>query len=71
MTAALNDNPRGRQAIEISTVFTALAVIAVALRLYTRFCIIRCAGTEDFGTLLAMVSEQPVHIHYMLVLTLS
>jgi hypothetical protein len=71
MAAALNDNPRGRQAIEISTVFTALAVIVVALRLYTRFCIIRCAGIEDFGTLLATVSEQSIYIRYMLILTLS
>jgi hypothetical protein len=58
----LHDNPRGRQAIEISSVFTGLAVIVVALRLYTRFCIIRCAGIEDFGTLLAMASEHSIHV---------
>ena len=67
---ALHDNPRGRQAIEISSVFTGLALIVVALRLYTRFFIIRCAGLEDFGTGLAMVSELLTHTRYVLALIL-
>jgi hypothetical protein len=66
----LHENPRGRQAIEISSVFTGLAVIVVALRLYTRFFIIRCAGIEDFGTGLAMVSEALAHTRYVLALTI-
>jgi hypothetical protein len=70
MAGALYDNPRGRQAVTISSVFTALAVVIVGLRLYTRFCIIRCAGIEDFGILLAMVSQRPIP-PIMLMLTLS
>ena len=65
----IRDNPRGRQAIEISSVFTGFAIIIVALRLYTRFYIIRCAGIEDFGIALAMVCESLTHLHHVLALT--
>jgi hypothetical protein len=50
-----SENPRGRQAVEISAVFTALAFIVVALRLYARLFLVRCAGLEDYGIVLAMV----------------
>jgi hypothetical protein len=50
-------NPRGRQAVEISVAFTALAFVILALRLYTRFFIVRCAGIEDYGIVLAMVEK--------------
>jgi hypothetical protein len=49
------DNPRGRQAVEISTTFTVLAAITVSLRLYTRFFLVRCPGVEDYLIVLAMV----------------
>lgn len=49
------ENHRGRQAVEISAAFTALACIVVALRLYARFFLVRCAGLEDYGIVLAMV----------------
>ncbi|KAF1941328.1 hypothetical protein EJ02DRAFT_206185 [Clathrospora elynae] len=55
MTAVSFDNPRGRQAVEISTIFTILAAIVVALRLYARFFVVRCAGIEDLGIILAML----------------
>ncbi|KAI4607476.1 hypothetical protein J4E80_009589 [Alternaria sp. BMP 0032] len=55
MAGSLSDNPRGRQAVEISSVFTGLALITVLLRLYTRFFIIRCVGIEDAGIALAML----------------
>ncbi|KAG9184959.1 hypothetical protein G6011_11789 [Alternaria panax] len=55
MTGSLFDNPRGRQAVEISTVFTGLAFIIVCLRLYTRIFLIRCVGIEDAGIALAML----------------
>ncbi|CAN9155860.1 unnamed protein product [Alternaria alternata] len=55
MAGSLSDNPRGRQAVEISTVFTGLAFIVVCLRLYTRFFLIRCVGIEDAGIALAML----------------
>lgn len=58
-----SDNPRGRQAVEVSAVFTTLAGITVALRLYTRFFLVRCAGIEDYGIVLAMVT-QPYHMIY-------
>jgi hypothetical protein len=50
-----SDNPRGRQAVEVSTAFTVIAALVVALRLYTRFFLVRCPGTEDYGIVLAMV----------------
>jgi hypothetical protein len=64
MAGSLSDNPRGRQAVEVSTVFTGLALIIVALRLYTRVFIIRCVGIEDAGIALAMVSQLLLHIVY-------
>ena len=56
MAGSLSENSRGKQAVEISAVFTGLALVIVLLRLYTRFFIIRCAGIEDAGIALAMVS---------------
>ncbi|KAH3919270.1 hypothetical protein HBI56_101940 [Parastagonospora nodorum] len=50
-----SQNPRGRQAVEISSAFTALAFFTVALRLYARFFLVRCAGLEDYGIVLAMI----------------
>lgn len=57
MAGSLSENPRGKEAVEISAVFTGLALVVVLLRLYTRFFIIRCAGIEDAGIALAMVSS--------------
>lgn len=51
----LENNPRGRQAVILSSVFSALATSTVVLRLYTRFCVIRCSGIEDYGILIALV----------------
>lgn len=56
MAGSLSGNPRGEQAVVLSSAFTGLAFIIVCLRLYTRFYIIRCAGIEDFGIAVAMVS---------------
>lgn len=56
MAGSLSENSRGREAVIISSVFTGLALIIVILRLYTRLYILRCAGVEDLGIALAMVS---------------
>jgi hypothetical protein len=56
------DNPRGRQAVEISVVFTAVAACIVALRLYARFFVVRCAGFEDYGIVLSMVEHALLYI---------
>lgn len=56
LTMALHNNPRGRQAVYVTTIFTAIAALTVGLRLYTRFLIVRSAGVEDYFVLLAMVS---------------
>lgn len=61
MRSSLDHNPRGRQAVEVSAVFTALAFIVVSLRLYTRFFLVRNPGVEDYGVTLAMVSTQQIH----------
>lgn len=55
------ENPRGRQALEISSAFTVLAFFVVLLRLYARFHLVRCAGLEDYGIVLAMVSLRTSH----------
>ncbi|KAF1832247.1 hypothetical protein BDW02DRAFT_555181 [Decorospora gaudefroyi] len=55
MGAAFADNPRGEHAILVSSLFTALALVVFALRLYTRVYLIRCAGIEEYGVGLAMV----------------
>jgi hypothetical protein len=55
MAGSLSDNPRGKQAVQISSVFTGLALVIVILRLYTRFFLIRCVGIEDAGIALAML----------------
>jgi len=60
------DNPRGRQAVEVSTVFTVLAAITVGLRLYTRFFLVRCPGIEDYGIVLAMVRRFLGHHRFSL-----
>jgi hypothetical protein len=49
------DNPRGRQALDTSAAFTVIAFVVVVLRLYARFFLVRCAGLEDYGIVLAMV----------------
>jgi hypothetical protein len=48
-------NPRGNQAVGVSSAFTALAAFVVLLRLYTRFSLVKCAGLEDYFISLAMV----------------
>ncbi|KAI4938390.1 hypothetical protein J4E85_000830 [Alternaria conjuncta] len=65
MAGSLSDNPRGRQAVEISSVFTGLALITVVLRLYTRFFIIRCVGIEDAGIALAMTFWSSLIVYYL------
>lgn len=51
------DNYRGRQAIGVSSAFTGIMVIVVALRLYTRFFIVRYTGIEDYLIILSVVSS--------------
>ncbi|KAK7186798.1 hypothetical protein DPSP01_001148 [Paraphaeosphaeria sporulosa] len=53
--ATLNNNPRGNQAVGVSSAFTALATLTVLLRLYTRFSLVKCAGLEDYFITLAML----------------
>jgi hypothetical protein len=48
-------NPRGRQAVHVSSAVTSITIIVLSLRLFTRFYIVRCAGVEDYFVGLAMV----------------
>jgi hypothetical protein len=43
--------------VAISSTFTGIAVVIVALRLYTRFFLVRYTGVEDYMILSAMVSN--------------
>lgn len=52
---SLQHNPRGAQAVTVSSVFTAIAALTVLLRLYTRISLVRCAGLEDYFVTTAMV----------------
>jgi hypothetical protein len=54
---SLDDNTRGRQAVILSSVFSAFAAFTVLLRLYTRIFIIRCPGVEDYFVSFALVWE--------------
>lgn len=60
------DNPRGRQAFDVSVAFTVLAFISVALRLYTRWFIVRAPGIEDHLIIVATVRIQLVGHHQTL-----
>ncbi|KAF2020851.1 hypothetical protein BU24DRAFT_9760 [Aaosphaeria arxii CBS 175.79] len=46
---------RGQEAVRVSAAFTALAGCCVLLRLYTRFCIVKCAGIEDYIISVALI----------------
>ncbi|UPX15287.1 uncharacterized protein EKO05_0005741 [Ascochyta rabiei] len=47
MAVVPGENPRGRQAFDISIAFTVIAFFSVVLRLYTRWFIVRAPGIED------------------------
>lgn len=48
-------NSRGIQSVAVSSLFTALASLTVAARLYTRISLVRCIGLEDYFVTTAMV----------------
>ncbi|KAK7177430.1 hypothetical protein PSPO01_16522 [Paraphaeosphaeria sporulosa] len=52
---SLHQNPRGTQAVAVSSVFTIIAALIVILRLYTRVSLVRCAGLEDYFVTTAML----------------
>lgn len=51
----MGTSPRGRTALEVSTLFTVLAFIVVILRLYTRMFLVRVFNVEEYLIALAMV----------------
>ncbi|KAF2642724.1 hypothetical protein P280DRAFT_540606 [Massarina eburnea CBS 473.64] len=51
----LDDNPRGVQAIAISSAFSGVALAVILMRLYTRLFIVHCAGVEDYFVTFAMM----------------
>lgn len=57
-----SENPRGQQAFDVSIAFTVIAFICVALRLYTRWFIVRSPGIEDHLVIIATVSIPVVDI---------
>lgn len=59
------DNPRGQQAVDISIAFTVIALVSVALRLYTRWFIVRSPGIEDHLIVAASVSACTVTLFGM------
>ncbi|KAK3203493.1 hypothetical protein GRF29_112g1481867 [Pseudopithomyces chartarum] len=48
-------NPRGEQSIVIAASFTAITIIVVLLRIYTRLFMVRATGIEDYFTVAATV----------------
>jgi hypothetical protein len=52
-----SENPRGQQAFDASVAFTVIATICVALRLYTRWFIVRSPGIEDHLIIVATVRD--------------
>jgi hypothetical protein len=60
-----SENPRGQQAFDASVAFTVIASICVALRLYTRWFIVRSPGIEDHLIIVATVRDpQKLTIEY-------
>lgn len=51
----MGTSPRGRTSFQVSTVFTAIAFLIVALRLYTRFFLVRLFHVEEYLIAFAMV----------------
>ncbi|KAF1957015.1 hypothetical protein CC80DRAFT_534987 [Byssothecium circinans] len=49
------DNPRGLQAMVTTTVFCAIALVVVLMRLYTRLSIVRSLGLDDYFIAFAMM----------------
>lgn len=48
--------PRGRQALTTSAVFTCLATLFVAIRIYTRAFLVKQMGADDWTILVSLVS---------------
>lgn len=46
---------RGREALACSTVFTTLATVLVAVRIYTRAFMVKQMGSDDYAILVALV----------------
>lgn len=46
---------RGRSALAVSIVFTCLATFLTAARVYTRACIVKQIGADDYTLLVALV----------------
>ncbi|PVI04147.1 hypothetical protein DM02DRAFT_640189 [Periconia macrospinosa] len=51
----LDQNPRGRQAIVVTSAFNALALLVGLLRIYTRVFIVRYFGVEDGFTAFVLI----------------
>lgn len=64
---------RGREALACSTVFTCLATVLVAIRIYTRAFMVKQMGLDDYAILVALVRADSRHIqaHEILRLTLA
>ena len=54
--ARLEKDNKGPTTIAVCVVFTVLALISVALRLFTRVKLIRHVGAEDYCIIVSMVS---------------
>ncbi|KAJ5773208.1 hypothetical protein N7457_008104 [Penicillium paradoxum] len=46
--------PRGHQALAVSIVFTTLATIVAAIRVYTRACLVKQMGSDDYVILISL-----------------
>lgn len=51
------DNPRGQHLATLSIVFATLSFVSVASRLWTRYYINKCIGTDDYLIVPATVNE--------------
>lgn len=50
-----NGASRGRRALVVTTVLTALSTIIVAMRLYARLGLMKITGREDWAILISLV----------------
>jgi len=54
---------RGRSALAVSIVFTSLATLFLAIRIYTRAFLVKQMGSDDYTILVALVRSTKKGFH--------
>ena len=63
LTMAELSTARGRSALAVSIVFTSLATLFLAIRIYTRAFLVKQMGSDDYTILVALVRSTKKGFH--------